>query len=285
MHRDFAPEQAGGLPLGAGRRAARDEPGLLQHVRAGLLGLHAPRRGARHLQDAGAVLQRVDHAVAARTRSTASCRRRSTRPTTSSTAGSSTRGSRRSAMEAAEPQMRALCRRLVEDVAAERRMRLRHGVRAALPHRGVPQRDRHRPRRRRPVRPVGRGLLQRLRRRPRRPGGDGRRRSTGSASTGSPRWPSAAATPAPREGDLASHLLHSTFDDRPLTDAEMLDMLTVLVLAGLDTTRATLGYMFRHLADASRAPPPPDRRAGADPVRGRGGRCASTRSSSATAAR
>ena len=52
----------------------------------------------------------------------------------------------------------------------------------------------------------------------------------------------------PREGDLASHLLHSTFDDRPLTDAELLDMLTVLVLAGLDTTRATLGYLFQHLA-------------------------------------
>ena len=78
------------------------------------------------------------------------------------------------------------------------------------------------------------------------------------------------ADPAPREGDFASHLLHSTFDERPLTDAEMLDMLTVLVLAGLDTTRATLGYMFRHLADASRAPPAPDRRAGADPVRRRG---------------
>jgi cytochrome P450 len=55
--------------------------------------------------------------------------------------------------------------------------------------------------------------------------------------------------PAPRDGDLASHILHSTFDDRPLTDAEMLDMLTVLVLAGLDTTRAELGYMFRHLAE------------------------------------
>ena len=54
--------------------------------------------------------------------------------------------------------------------------------------------------------------------------------------------------PAPREGDLASHLLHSTFDDRPLTDDELLDMLTVLVLAGLDTTRATLGYIFWHLA-------------------------------------
>jgi cytochrome P450 len=53
----------------------------------------------------------------------------------------------------------------------------------------------------------------------------------------------------PRPGDLASHLLHSTFDDRPLTDTEMLDMLTVLVLAGLDTTRAELGYMFRHLAE------------------------------------
>jgi cytochrome P450 len=55
--------------------------------------------------------------------------------------------------------------------------------------------------------------------------------------------------PAPREGDLASHILHSSFDDRPLTDAEMLDMLTVLVLAGLDTTRGELGYMFRHLAE------------------------------------
>ena len=57
--------------------------------------------------------------------------------------------------------------------------------------------------------------------------------------------------PAPREGDLASHLMHSSFDERPLTDAEILDMLTVLVLAGLDTTRAELGYMFRHLATHS----------------------------------
>lgn len=58
----------------------------------------------------------------------------------------------------------------------------------------------------------------------------------------------------PREGDLASHLLHATIDDRPLSDNELLDMLTVLVLAGLDTTRAELGYLFRHLAthDADR---------------------------------
>ena len=52
----------------------------------------------------------------------------------------------------------------------------------------------------------------------------------------------------PRDGDLASYLMHASFDDRPLTDTEILDMLTVLVLAGLDTTRAELGYMFRHLA-------------------------------------
>jgi cytochrome P450 len=59
----------------------------------------------------------------------------------------------------------------------------------------------------------------------------------------------------PREGDLASFLMHSKFEDRPLTDAEILDMLQVLVLAGLDTTRATLGYMFWHLANR-----PEDRR-------------------------
>jgi cytochrome P450 len=54
--------------------------------------------------------------------------------------------------------------------------------------------------------------------------------------------------PAPRDGDLASYLMHASYDERPLTAAEILDMLTVLVLAGLDTTRGELGYMFRHLA-------------------------------------
>ena len=54
--------------------------------------------------------------------------------------------------------------------------------------------------------------------------------------------------PAPRDGDLASHLMHARFSGRPLADAEILDMLTVLVLAGLDTTRGQLGYLFRHLA-------------------------------------
>ena len=53
----------------------------------------------------------------------------------------------------------------------------------------------------------------------------------------------------PREDDFVSLLLHSTIDDEPLGDDLILDILTVLVLAGLDTTRGQLGYLFRHLAD------------------------------------
>ena len=70
----------------------------------------------------------------------------------------------------------------------------------------------------------------------------------------------------PREGDLASYLMHASFDDRPLTDTEILDMLTVLVLAGLDTTRAELGYMFRHLATHPEHRASTDRRSAADPL-------------------
>jgi cytochrome P450 len=51
-----------------------------------------------------------------------------------------------------------------------------------------------------------------------------------------------------REGDLFSYLLNSTFDDKPLDEEVLLDMCTVLTLAGLDTTRAELAYMFHHLA-------------------------------------
>lgn len=54
---------------------------------------------------------------------------------------------------------------------------------------------------------------------------------------------------APRDNDFVSLLLHSEIDDEPLEDALILDILTVLVLAGLDTTRGQLGYLFRHLAE------------------------------------
>lgn len=53
-----------------------------------------------------------------------------------------------------------------------------------------------------------------------------------------------------REGDrdLFVYLMNSTFDDQPLDEEVLLDMCTVLTLAGLDTTRAELGYMFHHMA-------------------------------------
>jgi cytochrome P450/ferredoxin len=49
--------------------------------------------------------------------------------------------------------------------------------------------------------------------------------------------------------DLVSHPLVSTVDGEPLTDTVLLDMCTVLVLAGLDTTRGQLGYLFQYLAE------------------------------------
>lgn len=53
----------------------------------------------------------------------------------------------------------------------------------------------------------------------------------------------------PREDDFVSLLVNSKIDDEPLGDVLILDILTVLVLAGLDTTRGQLGYLFRHLAE------------------------------------
>ncbi len=52
----------------------------------------------------------------------------------------------------------------------------------------------------------------------------------------------------PRPGELASFLMHATVEGRAVTDDEVLDMLQVLVLAGLDTTRGQLSYLIHHLA-------------------------------------
>ncbi|MET0325529.1 MAG: cytochrome P450 [Ilumatobacteraceae bacterium] len=49
--------------------------------------------------------------------------------------------------------------------------------------------------------------------------------------------------------DLVTHLLQSTVDGEPLSDVVLLDICTVLVLAGLDTTRGQLGYLFQYLAE------------------------------------
>ena len=57
------------------------------------------------------------------------------------------------------------------------------------------------------------------------------------------------ANPSAEPRDLVSYLLRAQLDGRPLTDTELLDICTVLVLAGLDTTRGQLGYLFQHLAE------------------------------------
>ena len=73
--------------------------------------------------------------------------------------------------------------------------------------------------------------------------------SPASVATGTRAIGERRGEPEPRPGDLASHLLHATVDDAPLEETVVLDMLQVLVLAGLDTTRGQLGYLFKYLAD------------------------------------
>lgn len=50
------------------------------------------------------------------------------------------------------------------------------------------------------------------------------------------------------EEDFFTILAHGTVKDRPLTDEEFLNIAEVIVLAGLDTIKSQLGYMFHHLA-------------------------------------
>ena len=117
MHRDFSRAQAAGCHWEQADELRESQPALLQHASRRATGCsRATTRSATSTRTRTSSRARRSRR-GSRTRSTGSCRRRSTRPTTSSTGASSTRGSRRSAMDAAEPRMRDLCRRLVEDVA------------------------------------------------------------------------------------------------------------------------------------------------------------------------
>jgi cytochrome P450 len=151
-------------------------------------------------------------------------------------------------MEESEPLLRDICRRLVEETAAQGRcdfvkeFALRFPTEAFLAVIGIELA--HADRFLAWVEDFFRGF-----------GGDPDGQAAMASALNSIRqyWVDALeerrGEPEPREGDIASYLLHVKYDDeRPLTDDERLDMLTVLVLAGLDTTRAQLGYMFRHLA-------------------------------------
>lgn len=51
----------------------------------------------------------------------------------------------------------------------------------------------------------------------------------------------------PRE-DMVSRLVEARIDDEPLSDDEILTICLTLMLAGLDTTRSALGYVYSHLA-------------------------------------
>ena len=80
--------------------------------------------------------------------------------------------------------------------------------------------------------------------------------------------------PEPRDGDLASHLLHATVDGAPLDETVTLDMLTVLVLAGLDTTPRPARLSLPAPGRQTRPPAPAGRGPRPRPL-GRGGRPAS----------
>lgn len=54
--------------------------------------------------------------------------------------------------------------------------------------------------------------------------------------------------PRDPERDVVAHLVQATIDGEPLSEADLLSICVVLVLAGLDTVKQQLGYSFLHLA-------------------------------------
>lgn len=56
------------------------------------------------------------------------------------------------------------------------------------------------------------------------------------------------ANPRDPKEDLVSRLVEARIDDVPLTQDEILTVCLTLMLAGLDTTRSALGYIYAHLA-------------------------------------
>ncbi|MBE1536965.1 cytochrome P450 [Actinomadura algeriensis] len=56
------------------------------------------------------------------------------------------------------------------------------------------------------------------------------------------------AAPRDPKTDMVSRLIEARIDGEPLTQDDILTICMTLMLAGLDTTRSALGYMFTHLA-------------------------------------
>ena len=53
----------------------------------------------------------------------------------------------------------------------------------------------------------------------------------------------------PREGELVTQILDMKAGDRPFTDEEVMGMVFLLFIGGLDTVVSSLSYHFRHLAE------------------------------------
>ncbi|MBA3053523.1 MAG: cytochrome P450 [Sphingomonadales bacterium] len=53
---------------------------------------------------------------------------------------------------------------------------------------------------------------------------------------------------APRQDDLIDLIIHAEVDGRPLDNGEVMGMVMVLYIGGLDTVTSSLGWHFRHLA-------------------------------------
>jgi cytochrome P450 len=56
------------------------------------------------------------------------------------------------------------------------------------------------------------------------------------------------ATPGDLGTDFVTFLLNSTMDDEPFSRENILTLCMTIMLAGLDTTRSALGFIFHHLA-------------------------------------
>ena len=167
------------------------------------------------------------------------------------------------------PQAHEIGRRLVADLAPTGECDFVADFAMRLPDRDLPDHPRRAQLGRRPVRAVGRGLLRRLRRRPRQQ----ERWSPRSAASGD-YWvdvlEARRGETEPREDDFVSHLVHS--DRRRRAARRRPDP--------RHPHRAGPGRARHHPGPAGLPVPPPrrpprrpapaDRRAGADPVRGRG---------------
>ena len=208
VHADFSAVRTAGELLADRQRIPGDEPDAVQHDGPGLLDLHRSR-AVRECTATRTSSRASRSRRGSPNRSTASSPRRSIRPITSNTARSSTPGSRPGRSPAPSPRPANLSPPGRRARAAGRcdfvtDFALRYPTEVFLTVIGCPAP-------RGSLRAVGRGLLPRF-------GGEPTREGDGRGARGiRDYWVHALAErrgePEPRPGDLASYLMHASFDD------------------------------------------------------------------------